>query len=58
MQERTEVICPNPTLRASTAAVAKIMPFCHTKDLLYYFTTSFYNIPFIICVIIQFYTLK
>ena len=30
----------------------------HTKSLLYYFTTSFYNISFIKCSIIQFYTLK
>ena len=40
--------------RASVADVAKIMPFYHIKDLLYYFTTSFYNIPFIRCFIIQF----
>ena len=45
-------------LRASVAAGAKIMLFCHTKCLLYYFTTSFYNISFIRCFIIQFYTLK
>ena len=36
-------------VRASVAVVAKIMPFCHTKSLLYYFTTSFYNISFIRC---------
>ena len=30
----------------------------HTKSLLYYFITSFYNISFIKCSIIQFYTLK
>ena len=46
------------TLRASVADVPKIMPFYHIKCLLYYFTTSFYNIPFIKCFIIQFYTLK
>ena len=34
------------------------MPFCHTKCLLYYFTSSFYNISFIRYFIIQFYTLK
>ena len=45
-------------LRAPTAAVANIMPFYHIKDLLYYFITSFYNIPFIRYFIIQFYTLK
>ena len=33
--------------RASVADVVKIMPFCHTKSLLYYFTTSSYNISFI-----------
>ena len=38
-------------LRASVAAVAKIMSFYHTKSLLYYFTTSFYNISFIRCYI-------
>ena len=36
-------------IRASVAAVTKIMPFWHTKNLLYYFTTSFYNISFIRC---------
>ena len=45
-------------LRASTADVVKKMLFCHTKHLLYYFTTSFYNIAFIRCFIFQFYTLK
>ena len=45
-------------LRASVATGAKIMSFCHTKCQLYYFTTSFYNISFIRCFIIQFYTLK
>ena len=45
-------------LRASVANVAKIMPFYHIKNLLYYFTTSFYNISFIRCFIIQLYTLK
>ena len=45
-------------VRASVAAGAKIMSFCHTKWLLYYFTTSFYNISFIRCFIIQFCTLK
>ena len=33
-------------LRASIAAVVNIMPFYHIKSLLYYFTTSFYNISF------------
>ena len=46
------------TLRASVADVPKIMPFYHIKCLLYYFTTSFYNIPFIRYFIIQFYILK
>ena len=45
-------------MRASTADVAKKMPFYNTKDLLYYFITSFYNISFIRCFILQFYTLK
>ena len=36
----------------------KKISFYHIKDLLYYFTTSFYNISFIKCFIIQFYTLK
>ena len=36
-------------VRASVADVVKIMLFCHTKSLLYYFTISFYNIPFIRC---------
>ena len=39
------------SFRASVAAIAKIMLFCHTKSLLYYFTISFYNIPFIRCFI-------
>ena len=39
-------VCYN-TLRASVATVAKIMPFYHTKGLLDYFITSFYNISFI-----------
>ena len=34
------------------------MSFYHIKNLLYYFTTSFYNISFIRYFIIQFYTLK
>ena len=33
-------------VRASVAAVVNIMPFYHIKSLLYYFTTSFYNISF------------
>ena len=45
-------------VRASVVADVKIMSFYHTKCLLYYFTTSFYNISFIRCFIIQFYTLK
>ena len=36
-------------LRASVADIVKIMQFCYTKSLLYYFTTSFYNISFIRC---------
>ena len=47
-----------PWLRAFVADVLKIMLFSHVKSLLYYFTTSFYNIPFIRCFIIQSYTLK
>ena len=39
----------NAFFRASVADVVKIMPFCHTKSLLYYFTTLFYNIPFVKC---------
>lgn len=46
------------SLRASVVDIVKIMPFYHTKSLLYYFTTSFYNISFIRCFIIPFYTLK
>ena len=49
---------PYELVRASIVNVAKIMSFYHTKGLLYYFTTSFYNISFIRCFIIQFYTLK
>ena len=45
-------------IRASTADVVKKMPFYNIKHLLYYFTTSFYNISFIRCFILQFYTLK
>ena len=45
-------------VRASIVDVSKIMPFYHIKCLLYYFTTSFYNIPFIRYFIIKFYTLK
>ena len=45
-------------LRASVAAGVKIMSFYHIKCLFYYFTTLFYNISFIRCFIIQFYTLK
>ena len=36
----------------------KKMSFWHTKDLLYYFSTLFYNIPFIRYSILQFYTLE
>ena len=37
-------------VRAFVADVAKKkMSFWHTKNLLYYFTTSFYNISFIRC---------
>ena len=36
-------------LRASVADIVKIMQFSYTKSLLYYFTTSFYNISFIRC---------
>ena len=36
-------------LRASVADVVKIMSFYHTKSLLYYFTTSIYNISFLRC---------
>ena len=46
------------SLRASTTVVLKFMLFCYNKDLLYYFITSFYNIPFNRCFIIQFYELK
>ena len=46
-------------LGASVADVTKKKKvILHTKSLLYYFTTSFYNISFIKCSIIQFYTLK
>ena len=45
-------------IRASVADVLKILSFYHIKCLLYYFTTLFYNIPFIRCFIIQSYTLK
>ena len=45
-------------LRASTADVVKKMLFYHTKHLFYYFITSFYNIAFIRCFILQFYILK
>ena len=43
--------CLRYDIRASVADVVKIMPFYHTKSLLYYFTTSFYNIPIIKCFI-------
>ena len=45
-------------VRAFVAVGANIMSFYHIKYLFYYFITSFYNISFIKCFIIQFYTLK
>ena len=46
-------------VRAFTADVTlKKMSFYHIKNLLYYFTTLFYNISFIRYFIIQFYILK
>ena len=43
---KARFVCYN-TLKAFVATVAKIMPFYHTENLFYYFTTSFYNISFI-----------
>ena len=45
-------------VRAFPSALSKKMPFWHIKNQLYHFSTSFYNIPFIRCSILQFYTLK
>ena len=64
--ELTDMICVRfchelgmfTTVRASTASMTQYISFCHIKDLLYYFITSFYNISFIKYFIIQFYTLK
>ena len=41
------------TVRAFTVDMIKIMSFYNIRDLFYYFITSFYNISFIRCFIIQ-----
>ena len=63
LSSKTDFMLITPTrtsqlVKTSEADVAKIMSFYHIKNLLYYFTTSFYNFSFIKCFIIQFYTLK
>ena len=47
MTHSHSLVCIRTLLRASVVDIVKIMSFCYTKSLLYYFITSFYNILFI-----------
>ena len=53
MTHSHSLVCIRTLLRASVVDIVKIMSFYHIKCLLYYFITSFYNILFIRCFIIQ-----